>query len=86
MAQTAAASFVVLGIGGPLRLFTASPLVLPGPYAYFIYRRPMLLGWGIIQWLGGENFLLTTPRTLAAALSWKILEHPLIRIGHRATC
>jgi hypothetical protein len=41
VAQTAAASSVVLGIGGPLRLFTASPLVLPGPYAYFIYRRAM---------------------------------------------
>ncbi len=80
-----------------LRLFSLRPLVLLGRYSYFIYLWHMLIGWGIIRYLGGSDFVLSSPRslaivllaiggtTLASVFSWKLLEQPMIKLGHRAT-
>ena len=77
-------------------LFSFPTLVLLGRYSYFIYLWHMLIGWGIIRYLGGADFVLSSPRSLAvvllgvggtalaSVLSWKLLEHPMIKLGHRA--
>lgn len=68
-----------------------------GRYSYFIYLWHMLIGWGIVKWLGGPDFTLNSLRALgivglavgatwlAGVLSWRFFESPLLRLGHRST-
>lgn len=88
---------VVAGVrpAGLCRLLAWRPLALLGRHSYFLYLWHGLLGLGLIRWWGGENFRLSTfpalfivvvaavATWLAAGLSWKFFEAPLIRWGQR---
>jgi peptidoglycan/LPS O-acetylase OafA/YrhL len=77
------------------RLLALAPLAHLGRHSYFIYLWHVLIGWSIIQWLGGSGFFLKTlagaglvllavsATWLAAIVSWKYFESPLLRLAHR---
>lgn len=79
------------------KIFAFPLLISLGRYSYFVYLWHMIIGWGIIKWLGGEHFLLNSVSSLAIIIlaivstilagifSWKFFELPMIRLGHRAT-
>jgi peptidoglycan/LPS O-acetylase OafA/YrhL len=78
-----------------VRLLSSRPCTSFGRYSYFIYLWHMLIGWGIIRWLGGADFVINSPRSLgivvlavaatwfAGAISWKYFEEPLVKFGRR---
>lgn len=88
---------VVAGVRPPRlnRLLAWRPLALLGRHSYFLYLWHGLLGVGLIRWWGGENFSLASLSALllvlgavgatwlAAAVSWKFFEAPLLRWGQR---
>ena len=73
------------------------PLALFGRHSYSLYLWHGLLGLALIHGLGGSEFVLDSPRSLlvvsaavgatwlAAGLSWKFFEAPIIRWGHRSS-
>ncbi|MDI1335078.1 MAG: acyltransferase [Lacunisphaera sp.] len=97
---TACFGLVVLLVAGArppvlCRALAAAPLVHLGRHSYFVYLGHMLIGLPLINWLGGETLLVSTPRGLlivtagigatwaAAIVSWRWFESPLIALGHR---
>lgn len=79
-----------------LNRFLALPaLTHLGRHSYFVYLWHVLIGLNVIRWLGGPDFVLNTPTGLlvvfgsiaatwlAAVISWKYFEAPLLKLGHR---
>jgi peptidoglycan/LPS O-acetylase OafA/YrhL len=90
---------IVAGVRPPTlnRLLASRPLAHLGRHSYFIYLWHALIGIGIIRWLGGANFVLTSPAGvaivalaiaatwMAATISWKYFEGPLVAWSQRQT-
>jgi peptidoglycan/LPS O-acetylase OafA/YrhL len=88
---------IVAGVRPPAlnRLLASRPLAHLGRHSYFIYLWHALIGIGIIRWLGGANFVLTSlagvaivalaiaATWMAATISWKYLEGPLVAWSQR---
>jgi peptidoglycan/LPS O-acetylase OafA/YrhL len=77
------------------RCLEFQPLVHLGRHSYFIYLWHGLLGFPLIRWLGGPAFILNSlpglglvlmaagATWLAAAVSWRWFEGPIVAWGHR---
>lgn len=100
LAATYALLVAVVAVVRPpwlVRLLASAPFTSFGRYSYFIYLWHMLVGWGVIRWLGGPDFVLNSPGSLgivllavaatwfAGLLSWKFFEAPLLKLGRRHT-
>lgn len=79
-----------------LNQFLALPaLAHLGRHSYFVYLWHVMIGLNLIKWLGGPDFVLNSPTGLlvvfggigatwlAAVLSWRYFESPLLKLGHR---
>lgn len=91
--------FIVVAVRPPLivRVLSSALPVSLGRHAYFLYLWHMLIGWGLLAWLGGPEFQLNSltglaivvaavgATWLAAIVSWRLFERPFVRLGHRAT-
>jgi peptidoglycan/LPS O-acetylase OafA/YrhL len=90
---------IVYSVQPPIlcRVLTWGPLTHLGRCSYFIYLWHAILGVAVIRWLGGSPFRLESvpgfavvaagvaATWLAAAISWRFLEGPLVAWGHRRT-
>lgn len=77
------------------RLLSARPLTHLGRHSYFVYLWHALIGLWVVRKLGGSNFVLNNVAGaaiviaailvtwIAAAVSWKFFEGPLVAWGHR---
>lgn len=80
---------------GLCRLLAWPPLVHLGRHSYFVYLWHMLIGFTLINAVGGPGLVLDSPRSVlvialgiaatwaAAAVSWRYFEGPLVTLGHR---
>lgn len=90
----------IVAVVQPPRLVRVLASWLPtriGRYSYFIYLWHMLIGWGIVSWLGGPDFelnslpkfgivLVAVGATLLAGMaSWKYFESPFLKLGQRSS-
>lgn len=90
--------FIVVAVRPPglVRLLSSAVPVSLGRYAYFLYLWHMLIAGALLAWLGGPGFQLNSLASfailgtalgatwLAAVVSWRVFEGPLVRLGHRA--